>query len=61
MDSKGPNFTVAETHALLWGVKCYYVSIVGSSVGSGMVTNKRKKTLGLKSPRMLMQWSLARR
>ncbi|GAA6094015.1 uncharacterized protein LOC107710894 [Tachysurus ichikawai] len=24
MDSKGPNFTVAETRALLEGVKCHY-------------------------------------
>lgn len=45
MDSKGPNFTVAETHALLEGVKCHYASIVGSSVVGGMVTNKRKKDI----------------
>ncbi|GAA6083814.1 uncharacterized protein LOC107710894 [Tachysurus ichikawai] len=45
MDSKGPNFTVAETHALLEGVKCHYASIVGSSVAGGMVSNKRKKDI----------------
>ena len=45
MDSKGPNFTVAETHALLEGFKCHYAS-VGSSVAGGMVTNKRKRHLG---------------
>jgi len=45
MDSKGPNFTLAETHALLEGVKCHYASIVGSSVAGGMVTNKRKKDI----------------
>ncbi|ROJ25258.1 Spondin-1 [Anabarilius grahami] len=45
MDSKGPNFTVAETHALLEGVMCHYASIVGSSVAGGMVTNKRKKDI----------------
>ena len=45
MDSKGPNFTVAETHALLEGVKRHNASIVGSSVASGMVTNKKKKDI----------------
>ncbi|GAA6093590.1 uncharacterized protein LOC107710894 [Tachysurus ichikawai] len=48
MDSKGPNFTVAETHALLEGVKCHYASIVESSVAGGMVTNKRKKDIWVK-------------
>lgn len=45
MDSKGPNFTAAETHALLEGVKRHHASIVGSSVAGGMVTNKRKKDI----------------
>ncbi len=43
MDSKGPHFTVADTNALLEGVKCHYASIVGSSVAGGMVTNRRNK------------------
>lgn len=45
MDAKGPNFTAAETHALLEGVKCNYASIVGNSVAGGMVTNKKKKDI----------------
>lgn len=42
MDSKGPNFTVAETHALLEGVRCLYASIVGclNSTKCGELTNK---------------------
>lgn len=44
MDSKGPNFTVAETHALLGGVRQHYASIVGlfNSTKDGEVTNKKK-------------------
>ena len=29
MDSKSPNFSAAETHALLEGVRCHYRSLVG--------------------------------
>ena len=45
MDSKGSNFTIAETHALLEGVKGHYASIVWSSGAGGMVTNKRNKDI----------------
>jgi len=47
MDSKGPNFTVAETHALLEGVRCHYGSIVGrfSSSKGGELTNKKKNDI----------------
>lgn len=45
MDSKGPNFTVAETHALLEGVKHNYASIIGSSSSGAIVTNKKKKDI----------------
>ena len=47
MDSRGPNFTVAETHALLEDVKCHYASIVGSSIVGGMAMNTRKKDIWL--------------
>lgn len=44
MDSKGSNFTVTETHALLEGVRHHYASIVGrfSSTKGGELTNKKK-------------------
>ena len=47
MDSKGPNFTAAETNALMEGVRCYYASIVGrfNSTKGGEVTNKKKKEI----------------
>ncbi|GAA6103007.1 uncharacterized protein LOC107710894 [Tachysurus ichikawai] len=56
MDSKGPNFTVAETHALLEGVKCHYASIVGSSVAGGMEQVKfRWKNLSARTTKDLAE------
>lgn len=43
MESKGPNFTVAETHALLECVNFHYVLIVESSIVDRMAMNKKKK------------------
>lgn len=45
MDSKGPNVTVAETHALLEDVKYHDASIVGRAVSGGMVADKSKKDI----------------
>ncbi|KAJ8003997.1 hypothetical protein DPEC_G00154220 [Dallia pectoralis] len=47
MDSKGPNFTIAETHALLEAVRGHYASIVGrfNYTKGGEVTNKKKKDI----------------
>uniref|UniRef100_A0A673J8X3 Myb-like domain-containing protein n=1 Tax=Sinocyclocheilus rhinocerous TaxID=307959 RepID=A0A673J8X3_9TELE len=47
MDSKGPNFTVAETCALLEGVRANFASIVGgfSSAKGGEVTKKGKHNI----------------
>lgn len=44
MESKGPNFTVAETCAMLEGVQANCASIVGgfSSVKGGGLTKKGK-------------------
>ena len=46
-DSKGPNFGVAETCALLEGVRGNFASIVGgfSSAKGGEVTNKGKDNI----------------
>lgn len=43
MDSKASNFTVAETHALLDGVRHHYASVVGCfcSTKGGELTNKK--------------------
>ncbi|CAL8319216.1 unnamed protein product [Arctogadus glacialis] len=47
MESKGPNFTVAETYALLEGVQANFATIVGgfSSAKGGEVTKKGKDTI----------------
>ena len=47
MDSKGPNFSVAETCALLEGVRGNFASIVGgfSSAKGGEVTKKGKDNI----------------
>ncbi|CAL8254986.1 unnamed protein product [Arctogadus glacialis] len=47
MESKGPNFTVAETYALLEGVRANFATIVGgfSSAKGGEVTKKGKDTI----------------
>lgn len=47
MDSKSPNFSAAETHALLEGVRCHYRSLVGSfsSAKGGEVSSKMKKEI----------------
>ncbi|KAF3837643.1 hypothetical protein F7725_009411 [Dissostichus mawsoni] len=43
MDKKGPNFTSAETHALLQSVRNNYDSIVGSFNREGGATKVVKK------------------
>lgn len=49
MDSKRPNFTIAETHTLLEGVRSHYDSIAGSfnsaKGGGWKLTNKKKKDI----------------
>ncbi|KAM4573917.1 fatty acid 2-hydroxylase [Odontesthes bonariensis] len=47
MESKGPNFTVAETYALLEGVRANFATIVGgfSSAKGGEVTKKGKESI----------------
>ena len=47
MDSKSQNFSAAETHALLEGVRCRYRSLVGSfsSAKGGVVSSKTKKEI----------------